>query len=969
MKKFNIVIVLCCLLFAANAVFAQSFYEETPQAKKWVKQQFRKLSKDQRIAQLMIIRAHSNLGPEHVKEVTDLIKKYNVGGLCFFQGGPVRQANLTNFYQSITKTPLMISIDGEWGLGMRLDSVINYPRQLMMGAVSDSKLIFEFGKAVGEQCKRLGIQVNFAPDVDINNNPLNPVINDRSFGEDKYKVALYGIQYMKGMEASRVLASAKHFPGHGDVAVDSHKDLPLIYKTRQQLDELELYPFREMIKANVGSVMVAHLSIPAIDTTANLPTSLSPKTINGLLREELGYKGISFTDALEMQGVAKFFPKGAASAQSLIAGNDLLCLPGDIPGSIAAIRQAIDSGKLSWDIIDQKVKKVLLVKYHLGLNQKSVIDTNHLVADLNLKTDEIKTRLAAEALTLLKFSDNNLLPMKAKRVAYLGVGIDKANAFAEQVQKDYQADLFFFGPKDGAKKKDSLLNVLKKYDGVVLGMHNFSRRPANNYGLSEQTISLLQLAQNLPVINFVFGNPYGMKYLCNANNIVACYEDDLITQLTAASLLKGQIHAKGQLPVTVCDQFKLGDGIAFAGYLPAVKPEQVGLDAEGLARIDRIANDAIAGGAMPGCVVLVARNGKIAYNKAFGYTDFDKKEPIHTSMVYDLASVTKVSATTVSVMKLYEEGKLDLDKTLGDYLPWVKGSDKAGLSLRNVLLHQAGLNPFIPFYREVIDTVTGMPKPQYFSTKQDAQHQFRAAEDIYVRNDWQDSLYQRILKSKLTEAGRYVYSDNDFIFLGKVVEAISGMSLNDYARVNFYEPLDMPTTGFLPRKHIPLGNIVPTELEKHFRQQLIRGDVHDEGAAMFGGVAGHAGLFSNAYDLSKLYQMLLNGGELNGKRVLKASTVQLFTAYNSSISRRGLGFDKPEKDNASRKDPYPSFSVSPETYGHTGFTGTCVWVDPKENLVYIFLSNRVTPTRNNNKLSSLNVRPNIQEAVYQSILK
>ena len=965
-------LIIFCLIISVllqTTSNAQSFYNKTPAAERWVKKKFRKLSKDQRIAQLMIIRAHSNLGPEHVAEVTDLIKKYNIGGLCFFQGGPVRQANLTNYYQSIAKTPLMISIDGEWGLGMRLDSVINFPRQLMMGAVPDATIIYAFGKAVGEQCKRLGIQVNFAPDVDINNNPMNPVINDRSFGEDKYKVALYGIQYMKGMEAARVLASAKHFPGHGDVTVDSHKDLPVINKTRAQLDELELYPFREMIKAGVGSIMVAHLAIPAIDSTPNMPTSLSSKAINGLLKGELGYTGISFTDALEMQGVAKFFPKGAASAQSLIAGNDLLCLPGDIPGSIAAIKQAIKEGKLSWDIINERVKKVLLVKYHLGLHTITPIDTNNLVADLNAKTNEIKETLSNNALTLLKQSNKNLLPLQAKKIAYVGIGIDKNNLFADRLVKDFQATVIFWNNKDTEVKKDSIIKALAGYDAIVLGLHNFSRRPAGNYGLSESTIDLLAKMQKLPVINFVFGNPYAIKYLCAANNLVACYEDDNTTQLAAADLLQGKISAKGKLPVTVCDNFQFGDGIVYNNFFPKAVPETIGFSTEGLNKIEAIAINAIAKGAMPGCVVLVAKDGKIAYNKAFGYTNFDRKEPISIDMVYDLASVTKVSATTVSIMKLLEEGKIDLQKTLGDYLPWVRGSDKAPLKLKDILLHQAGLNPFIPFYREVIDTATGLPKPEYFSKQKDATHQFRVAEDIYVRNDWQDSLYQRILKSKLTPAGHYVYSDNDFIFLGKIVEAVSGLPLNDYARVNFYEPLQMTTTGFKPRERMALGNIVPTEDEKHFRQQLLRGDVHDEGAAMFGGVAGHAGLLSNAYDLAKLYQMLLNGGTLNGIRLLKKSTIDQFTAYNSDISRRGLGFDKPEKDNATRKEPYPSASVSAETFGHTGFTGTCVWVDPKDKLIYIFLSNRVTPTRNNNKISTMNVRPTIQEAVYQSIQK
>ncbi len=969
MKKLLIAFtVIICFLFHLQSK-AQSFYEETPAAKKWVKKKFRKLSQDQKIAQLMIIRAHSNLGPDHVASVVELIKKYNVGGLCFFQGGPIRQAELTNYYQSIAKTPLMITIDGEWGLGMRLDSVINYPRQLMMGALPDAKLVYEFGKAVGEQCKRLGIQVNFAPDVDVNNNPENPVINDRSFGEDKYKVALYGIQYMKGMEVSRVLASAKHFPGHGDVSVDSHKDLPIIYKTREQLDALELYPFREMIKAGVGSVMVAHLSIPSIDTTANLPTSLSSKTINGLLREELGYKGISFTDALEMQGVAKYFPKGMASAQSLIAGNDLLCLPGDIPGSIASIKQAITEGKLSWDIINERVKKVLLVKYNLGLNRITTIDTTNLVNDLNEKTNSLKELLSKNAITLLKQSNQSLLPLTAKKIAYLGIGIDRSNAFAGRMLLDFKADVFLFNNKDAATKIDSILQVLATYDAVVVGLHNYSRRPANNYGLSDNTIDLLNKVQRFNTINLVFGNPYALKYLCAAKNLVACYEDDNTTQLAAVELLEGKFDPKGKLPVTVCANLQLGDGIVYNQFLPLATPESLGLNSESLNKIDSLVKSAIAKGAMPGCVVLVTRNGKVAYKKAFGYTNFDRKEPINADMLYDLASVTKVSATTVSMMKLYEQGKVDLQKTLGDYLPWVKGSDKASLTLKNILLHQAGLNPFIPFYRAVIDTVTGIPNPAYFSNKKDPTHQFRAAENLYVRNDYEDSLYQRIVKSKLTETGHYIYSDNDFIFLGKIVETVSGIPLNDYARINFYEPLQMTTTGFKPRENIPLGNIVPTEEEKHFRRQLIRGDVHDEGAAMFGGVAGHAGLFSNAYDLAKLYQMLLNGGELNGIRLLKKETIDLFTAYNSSVSRRGLGFDKPEKDNASRKDPYPSASVSPETFGHTGFTGTCVWVDPKQNLIYIFLSNRVTPTRDNNKLSQLNVRPTIQEAVYQSIMK
>ena len=952
-----------------TGVTAQQFYEHTREADKWVRKQFRKLSKDQRIAQLMIIRAHSNLGAEHVQEVTELIKKYNVGGLCFFQGGPVRQANLTNFYQKIAKTPLMIAIDGEWGLGMRLDSVINFPRQLMMGAVPDAKLIYQFGLAVGEQCKRMGIHVNYAPDIDINNNPMNPVINDRSFGEDKYKVALFGVQYMKGMQDMGVMACAKHFPGHGDVSVDSHYDLPVINKSRAQLDQLELYPFRELIKAGVGSMMIAHLAIPSIDTTANLPTSLSAKNVTDLLRNELGYQGISFTDALEMQGVAKFFPKGDASVMSLIAGNDMLCLPGDIPGSIKKVREAIKEGKLSWDDINARVKKVLLAKYHLGLHKKQVINTENLAEDLNAKTNEIKKALAANALTLLRKNNENLLPLRGNKVAFVGIGINKANAFATRVQQDLKADLFFFDNKDTITKINSILEQLNNYDAVVVGFHNYNRRPANQFGLSKNSLELLNKLQNNKTITFAFGNPYAVQYICNSSNLVVCYEDDDITQSAAADLLIGKINAKGKLPVTVCEGFRFGDGIVYDNSLPIAKPESVGMQSESLKQIEVIAKAAIDSGAAPGMVVLAAKNGKLIYHQAFGYTNTDRTVPIGADMVFDLASVTKISATTIGIMKLYEEGKIDLNKTLGDYLSWTKGTDKAGLKLSDILLHQAGLNPFIPFYREVIDTATGMPFPQYFTQTPTPQYAHRVAENLYLRNDWHDTMYSRILSSKLTEQGKYVYSDNDFIFLGKIIEAVSGMSLDNYVRKTFYEPLGMTSTMYKPRESMPLSVLVPTEVEAHFRRQQIHGDVHDEGAAMFGGVAGHAGLFSNAYDLAKLYQLLLNGGELNGVRLLNKATIDQFTAYSSDISRRGLGFDKPEKDNATRKEPYPSLSVSPATFGHTGFTGTCVWVDPAQQLVYIFLSSRVNPTRNGNKLGRLNVRPNIQEAIYGAIMK
>jgi beta-glucosidase-like glycosyl hydrolase/CubicO group peptidase (beta-lactamase class C family) len=839
------------------------------------------------------------------------------------------------------------------------------------------------GRAIAEQCKLSGIQVNYAPVVDINNNPDNPVINFRSFGEDKYKVALLGMQIAKGMQDGGIMACGKHFPGHGDVAVDSHLDLPVINKSVAQLDSLELYPFKQLIEGGVGSMMVAHLYIPAIDSTPNQATSLSKKNVTGLLRNELQFKGITFTDAIEMKGVAKYYPSGEASVQSLIAGNDMLCLPGDVPGTIKKVRKAIRKGKLTNADLDDKVRKVLLAKYNLGLDTLRPVETNNLTARLNVAIPALKKEVYEQAITLLRQTNTKALPLAAgSKTAFIGIGLAKANHFAQLLQQQYKADCFYLDYKADAAAAAGILDAIKQgYDAIIIGVHQYTKYPANNFGISTVAVNLLQQLQSQEhVTSFVFGNPYAIKNMCEARNLVACYEDDSLMHEAAVTLLVGTIKAKGRLPVTVCSSFQYGAGVVsnqFAvgslqlegnnnkSLLPGSGSQ---LDLNALNQIDAVAANAIAKGATPGCVVLVAKDGKILFNKAYGHMNYDSKEAVTSESVYDLASVTKISATTVSVMRLYEEGKLDIKKTLGDYLPWVRGSNKAGLSLEDILLHQAGLVSWIPFYRETIDTATGRPKPGFYVAQPDAAHAVRVADHVYMRNDWVDTLYKRILQSKLGAAGKYVYSDNDFIFLGKIVEQVSGMPLDEYARIHFYEPLQMTTTTFKPREHLPLNTIAPTEQEKYFRLQLIRGDVHDPGAAMFGGVAGHAGLFSNAHDLAQLYLLLLNGGELNGVRLLKKQTIDYFTAYHSNVSRRGLGFDKPEKDNATLKEPYPTLSASPATFGHTGFTGICVWADPKYNLLYIFLSNRVCPEGGGNgKLGQLNVRPAIHEIIYNAL--
>ncbi len=969
-KRWLLALVFTTFLLAAKA--------QDPAADRWVDSVFKTLSDQEKIAQLMIIRLSSMKNGQPVffdKEVQDAIRKYNIGGLCLFQGGPLQQALRINALQSMAKTPLLITIDAEWGLGMRVDSVAALPRQMTLGATQDPSLVYDYGKLVADQCRRLGIQVNYAPVVDVNNNPDNPVINDRSFGEDKYKVASMGIQYMKGLQENGVMACAKHFPGHGDVAVDSHYDLPVIRKTRQELDSLELYPFRELIRAGVGSVMIAHLAIPAIDDRPNRATSISKAAVTGLLRDELHFKGLSFTDALEMKGVAKFYPDGEISAQSLIAGNDLLCLPGDIPGGIAHIKKAIRKKQLSWNDINLRVKKILYAKYQYGLAQPKPVELRQLTEDLNRGVDRMRRRVAEESITLLRNS-NNFLPYppiegKARRVAFIGLGLQQDNRFAARLREDYNAHAYYFDYGLDTARANALLALIRgRYDMVVLGVHGYERRPAKNFGIPPAAVYLAgQLEKEQPLVSVYFGNPYALRNSCNSSVLIAAYEDDPITQETVADLINGRIPAKGRLPVGVCAELPAGSGLVSQRLLAETWSDNVGLRHDVLQQIDTVCEEAIREKAIPGCVVLVAKDGKIAYEQAFGTYAYTDASPVYCETLYDLASLTKVMATTLSLMKLYDEGKLDLNKTLGDYLPWTRGTDKAGLVIRDVLLHEAGLNAFIPFYKETIDPKDRVPLGQYYANRPDSVFTTRVAENLFLRRDYTDTLYQRILKSALGPRGNYIYSDNDFILLGKVVEAISGKPLDQFARDQFYLPLQLNHTGFRPRERFPKTYMAPTENEPVFRRQLLQGDVHDPGAAMFGGVSGHAGLFSNAYELAVLGQLLLNKGTLNGIRFFSAATVDLFTAYSSSISRRGLGFDKPEKDNATRKEPYPSLSVSPQTFGHTGFTGTCIWVDPVYNLTYIFLSNRVNNNGDPGKFGRMNIRPRVQELIYQAMAK
>jgi beta-N-acetylhexosaminidase len=685
-------------------------YEVSSSEKAWVDSVYQSLTLDERIAQTMMIRAHSDKGPEHIAEVERLIKTYNVGSLCFFQGTAEKQAALTNQYQAIAKTPLIIAIDAEWGLGMRLkETTISFPKNLALGGIQDNKLIYEYGRQLGFQCKRLGIHMNFAPAVDINNNAKNPVINERSFGENRYNVSGKSYQLMMGLQDENVIACAKHFPGHGDTDVDSHLDLPSILHNRKRIDSLELYPFRVLIQHDIQSIMVAHLQIPCLDTAQNLPTTLSPKVVTQLLKDQLCYEGLIVTDALEMKGISKYFKNGEIEAKALIAGNDVLCLPGDVGAALTAIKAAIETGELPLKRIEESVKKILHAKYRLGLNDHKPIKLENI--DLDLNNDEalaLKRQLIEKSIVAVRNNDH-ILPIAQETgpIATLAIGSNAKTTFQKTVDL-YRNVAHFNCPKtaDSLYMSDLLLK-LKDYPLVLVSLHEMSSKAVQNYNLSPNMIALIEaLQRQQKIVLSIFGNPYSLRNFDTIQNVLLGWSEDPMAQSTVAQALFGAIGTDAKLPVTAsaAARYGMGEKLNANQTIAYDRPENVGISSAKLLKVDSLIKDAIAQKAMPGAVVLVAKNGKIIYQKAFGNKTFDSLAiPVSTASVFDLASITKMAATTLAVMKLQEQGQLDLDAPIGNYLSSLRGSSKANLTVRELMTHHSGLTAWIPFYKKNLD--------------------------------------------------------------------------------------------------------------------------------------------------------------------------------------------------------------------------------------------------------------------------
>lgn len=944
----------------------------------WVDSVFRSLSQQERIAQLIWIAAFSNRNLEYEASLAETVRKTGVGGLIFFQDDVNKQTEMINYYRKITKVPLMIGLDGEWGAGMRLKDVVDFPFQMTLGAITDESLLYEMGKHVAAQFKRSGMNVNLAPVGDVNNNKLNTVINYRSFGENPEKVGRKASLYMMGMQDNGIFAVAKHFPGHGDTETDSHLDLPVIKHPRERLNRIELVPFRKLVNDGVAGVMPGHLNIPSLDPAPGIPSTLSRPVLTGLLKEELGFRGLVISDAMNMGALTKYFGAGEAEARALAAGMDVLEYVTDPELTVRTVVERIKKGVISEQEINEKCRKVLAAKYWAGLNKPEQIPAANLVKELSSpKTMALVRELYANALTLLNNTENiiPLKPAKGTRIATVAVGRTNMSVFQRRLEKYYPADHYYVNPADTASC-NALYRKLGNYSLVVAGVYGLDQRPSAGFGIKQGLDVLLEnLASRNNLVLTWFGNPYALEKVPAvqvAKGLVLAYQENEFTEDLSAQLIFGAIGSKGKLPVSVNDRWKADFGLQSAGGLRVQYgvPESAGLSSGILERkIDSIVNAGLEAKAFPGCEVMVARKGVAVFQKTYGFQTYENRVPVREDDLYDLASVTKISSTLAGLMLLDSEGRFSPDETLGNYLPDFRKTDKGNIVMREFLTHQAGLTPWIPFWKSTVKK-DGNFKRRVFDAEQSGRYPLEVASGIYINRNYRKKIFDEIKKSPLGER-KYVYSDLTFIIAPEIIERITGMKWHEYVTENVYHRIGAFDIAFNPYQTYNLSRVVPTEYDSLFRRQQLHGTVHDEGAAMLGGISGHAGLFATANDLMKLMELYRRMGEYGGEQIIKRDVMEEYTRvqFPENKNRRGLGFDKPLLDNATRPEPeaYPARSVSPESFGHSGYTGTFVWVDPIHEISYVFLCNRVYPTRENNKLSELNIRSGILQAVYDSI--
>lgn len=943
-------------------------YDSLAQAQ-WVNKLYNGMSLDQKLGQLFMVSVAANEDVASEKKIKDLVQNLQLGGVIFMRGTPMRQAKLTNDYQKVSKIPLLIGQDAEWGLGMRLDSTFAFPYNTTLGAIKDSTIVDDVGYQIGLQAKRIGVHINFAPVVDININPKNPIIGSRSFGEDRETVTRDAGAFISGMERAGVLSTGKHFPGHGDTATDSHHALPVIALSRKRMDSVELYPYEKLIGKGMSSVMVAHLDVPSLELKKGMPSSLSEQVISHILKDSLGFKGLVFTDALNMHAVADYAGEGQVALAAFLAGNDMLLMPPDVEKAKDTLAAAYGRGKITEERLAESVKKILMAKYKVGLDHYSPVKLDSLVADLHTTEDDLVYEKAIEhAITVAK-NNFSLVPIKNlenKKIAYVKLGDADHMPFLNTLKK------YATVTEVKAQDIESLLKQLGNYNMVIVGFHKSDETPWKPYKFSEKELTWLQrMAEDRRsnLILTVFAKPYALMDVPtfdSVDGLVMAYQNNPVAQEKAAEVIFGALGANGILPVSAHPEFPVNTGVEtkYIERLGYSIPERVGMSSKGLAQIDTMVQHGLDSLMFPGAQVLVARNGKVIYNKSFGKPTYKSKDSVEGQDIFDLASMTKILATLPMIMKMEEEGKITLNETFGQMIPAYSDTDLKNVTVLKALSHYGRLPAWIAFYLDTLDK-DHRPSPQFYRSMPAKGFSTKIVDSLYLEDAYQDSIYNRIGRQTL-QSNRYRYSDVGYYVFKKYIEDAYKKGLDQLAKEYFYEPLGADHTGYNPLKWYPKDSIIPTEEDNYFRYRTIQGYVHDMGAAMQGGVGGHAGLFSNANDVAKIMQMYLQGGYYGGKRFLEARTVQKFNTcyFCDKDVRRGVGFDKPQLHESG-----PTCGcVSRKSFGHSGFTGTYTWADPDQKIVYVFLSNRTYPSASNTLLVKSGLRTRIQQVIYDSII-
>lgn len=952
------------LSFSENEKIAvQDIYEE----QRWIDSVYKKMTFEEKVGQLFMVAAYSNKDESHYRSIDRLVTDYKIGGLIFFQGGPVRQATLTNRYQSKSKIPLLVGIDAEWGMSMRLDSTYKYPWNMTLGAIKDNTLIEKMGAQMAEQSKRLGINFTFSPVVDINTNPDNPIIGNRSFGETREIVTEKSLAYMNGLQNNGVFATAKHFPGHGDTSTDSHYTLPTVTFSKQRIDSIEIYPYRKLIEKGLASVMVAHLNVPSLESQPNLPSSLSSKVVTDILKNDLKFEGLIFTDALNMKGASNFKQPGAIDLAAFLAGNDVLLFAEDVPKAVAKFKEAFKKKTLTEKRLAYSVKKILKYKFKAGLKNYKPIALNNLYEDLNKDAyDALNEKLFENAVTTLQ-NKENIIPissLKNEKIAYVKIGDDTNEPFVNSLN-EYAEVIEIKG-----NTIEAILTQLQDYTKVIIGFHKVDNIWKKNTPSFEEIRWINSISKQKKTILAFFTRPYSLPSTLEYSTlegIIMAYQNNIFTQRIVPDIIFGSTASKGRIPVSINATFSVHSGFDTKDIrrLGFDLPENQGIDGDNLSKIDSLMKMAIEQKMTPGAQIVIARRGKVIYQKSFGYHTYTNEIPVKDDDLYDVASLTKILATLPSLMQVYDKGAITLNDKLGDMLPVFRGSNKEEATLLDMLTHQARFQPWEAFYLKTLDQ-NKRPNPKYYRTTPSKDFPYKVAENLYMRKDLNDTIINTIAKSKLLSTKQYKYSDFSFILLKEYLELKTQKKLDVLAHENFYSLMGMNHTTYKPLEKFPLYQIIPTEEDTYYRYQTIQGNVHDMAAAMQGGVSGHAGLFSNALDVAKMMQMYLQNGVYGNNRFFSEKTMNAFNTcyYCDEDNRRGVGFDKPQLGTAG-----PTCGcVSMMSFGHTGFTGTMAWADPEKEIVYVFLSNRTYPDSNaSNRLSKANVREDIQKIIYESI--